>query len=111
MNEFSITTRLTAKEYTKLMYVGLYRKPAFILATLLGLYYLTTIILDYLKVINWYEETPTFEMLCGLFLFLAPTLIVLIALRQFTSNPCFRNDISYTFSNNGVTCKGSTFKS
>jgi hypothetical protein len=111
MNDFSITTKLTTKEYTKVMFMGLYKKPGFILATLLGIYYATTIILDYLNVINWYADTPTFEIVCGAFLLLAPSLIVLIAVRQFTSNPSFQNDIIYTFNNNGVACKGLTFKS
>jgi hypothetical protein len=93
------------------MFVGLYKKPGFILATLLGIYFATTITLDYLNVINWYADTPIFEIVCGAFLLLAPTLIVLIAVRQFTSNPSFQNDITYTFSDNGVACKGLTFKS
>ena len=72
MNNFSITTHLTTKEYVKIMYLGLYRKPGFILATLLGLYFATTIILDYLNLIDWYANTPTFEIVCGAFLLLAP---------------------------------------
>lgn len=111
MNNFSITTRLTTKEYTKIMFVGLYKKPGFILATILGLYYATTIILNYLKVIDCYSDTPTFEIVCGAFLLFAPTLIVFISVRQFTSNPSFQNDITYTFSDNGVACQGLTFKS
>jgi hypothetical protein len=111
MNDFSITTRLTTHEYTKVMFVGLYKKHGFILATLLGLYYATTVILDYLNVIHWYANTPTFETACGAFLLLAPTLIVLISVRQFTSNPSFQNDIKYTFSDQGVACQGLTFKS
>jgi hypothetical protein len=43
---------LTTKEYAKVMFAGLYKKPAFILSTLLGLYYATTVILNYFKVID-----------------------------------------------------------
>lgn len=111
MNTFSITTRLTTKEYARIMFVGLYRKPGFILATVLGLYFAITVILDYLNTIDWYSETPTFEIACGAFLLLAPTLIVFIAVRQFASNPSFQNEIIYTFSDNGVASQGLTFKS
>jgi len=111
MNNFSIITRLTTREYARIMFIGLYKKPGFILATVLGLYFATTVILDYLNIIDWYSDTPTFEIACGTFLLLAPTLIVLIAVRQFTSNPSFQNDITYTFSDNGVACQGLTFKS
>ena len=111
MNTFSVTTRLTTKEYVSVMFAGLYRKPVFILATLIGLYFATTIILDYLGIVDWYDNTPTFEIACGAFLLSAPAMIVLIAVRQFTSNPSFQNDITYTFSESGVACQGLTFKS
>jgi hypothetical protein len=111
MENFTIKTRLTTKEYAKVMFVGLYKKPAFILSTLLGLYFLSTVILDYLGVIAWYDELPIFEIACGTFFILAPTLIVFIAVRQFTSNPSFQNDMAYTFGDNGIAIQGTTFKS
>jgi hypothetical protein len=111
MEDFTIKTRLTTKEYSRVMFVGLYKKPAFILATLLGLYLVTTAFLDYLKVIDYYSETPLYEIICGTFLLLAPSLIVLIAVRQFTSNPSFQNDMTYTFGDGGVVIQGLTFKS
>jgi YcxB-like protein len=111
METFTIKTRLTTKEYAKVMFAGLYKKPAFILSTLLGLYFATTVILNYFKVIEWYHETPIFEIACGIFLLLAPTLIVLISVRQFRSNRSFQNDITYTFGDSGVAVQGLTFKS
>ena len=110
MDDFSITSRLTRKEYTKIMFAGIYKKPAFIIATLLGLYFIVTVIVDYFKVVSFYADTPYFEIICGLFLLLSPTLIVLISVRQFISNPSFQNDIKYTFSENGLTVQGLTFK-
>ena len=110
MEDFTIKTRLTTKEYTRLMFLGLYKKPAFILATLLGLYLVSTIILDYLGIIYYHRDTPLFEILFGIFLVLSPTLIVLIAVRQFKSNPSFQNDMTYTFNDSGVSIQGLTFK-
>jgi hypothetical protein len=111
MEDFTIRTRLTTKEYTKVMFIVLYKKPVFIIATLLGLYLTTTVALDYLDIISYYSDTPLFDIICGAFLLLAPTLIVLIAARQFTSNPSFQNDITYTFGENGISIQGLTFKS
>ncbi len=111
MEDFTIKTRLTTKEYIRVMYVGLYKKPVFIFATLLGLYLLTTVLLDYLKVINYYTDTPIYDIVIGTFLLLAPSVIVLISIRQFTSNPSFQNDMTYTFSDRGVAVKGLTFNS
>ena len=111
MQDFSITTRLTTKEYTKIMFTGLYKKPGFILANVLGIYFLATVILDNLGIIKWHSEIPTFEISCGAFLLLAPTLIAIISVRQFNSNLSFKNNITYTFTDNAVFCQGLTFKS
>lgn len=111
MQDFSITTRLTTKEYTKIMFAGLYKRPSYILATVVGIYLLTTVILNNLSIISWYAETPFFEISFGTFLLLAPTLITIIAVRQFKSNQSFKNDITYTFTDNSVSCQGLTFKS
>ena len=92
------------------MFVGLYKKPGFILATLLGLYFMVTLILDYFNIVSLYTDTPYFEIFCGLFLLLAPTLIVIISVRQFVSNPSFKNDITYTFGETGMKVQGLTFK-
>jgi hypothetical protein len=60
MEDFTIKTRLTTKEYIKIMFVGLYKKPTFIIATVFGLYLTATVILDYLNIIEYYNETPLF---------------------------------------------------
>ncbi|MFN3489267.1 MAG: YcxB family protein [Emticicia sp.] len=111
MEDFTIKTRLTTKEYTRVMYVGLYKKPVFIFATLLGLYLLTPVLLDYLKVINYYTDMPIYDIVIGTFLLLAPSVIVLISISQFRSNPSFQNEMTYTFSDRGVAVKGLTFNS
>jgi hypothetical protein len=109
MEDFSITTRLTAKDYSKAFFLGLYRKPGFIVTTILGCYLLVTVILDHFKIIKFYSDTPYFEFYCSLFILLGPTLIVVIAVRQFLSNPSC-HELKYTFSENGMTVQGTTFK-
>jgi len=109
--DFSITSKLNKQDYTKLMFIGLYKKPVFIICTIVGLYLLTTVVLDYLHIISFYPSTPLFEMICGSFLLLVPTLIVMMAIYQFKSNPSFQNDIIYTFSEDGIVIQGITFKS
>ena len=97
-------------EYAKITFLGIYKKPGFIIGTILGLYFIVTVILNYFRVINFYIDTPYFEIICGLFLLLSPTLIVIISVRQFISNPSFQHDIIYTFSENGMAVQGTTFK-
>ena len=110
MEDFSIMTQTTTKEYAKIMLIGLYKKPVFIISAIVGLYLLTTVTLDYLNVINYYSDTPYFEFFGGLFMLLTPSLITLMAVRQFNSNPNFQHNIKYTFSDSGITVEGSTFK-
>jgi len=50
-------------------------------------------------------------MIGGLFLLLVPSLIVMMSIYQFKSNPSFQNDITYTFSEDKILIQGITFKS
>src|ERR1044072_881750 len=104
METFSITTRLTTAEYAKVFFKGLYKRPVFILSTVLGLYLIMS------PFIYGESDTPLYETAVGCFLLLAPCLIALAAIKQFTSNPSFKNDVTYTFSESGVTVQGQTFK-
>jgi hypothetical protein len=110
MEEFSITTRLTEKEYAKVMYLGLYRKPAFIAASILGTYFIVTIVLDHFKIITYYSGTPYLEIFLGVVLLLFPSLIVLASVRQVRSNPSFQHEMSFTFSEDGYRIQGLNFK-
>src|SRR6202000_76498 len=106
MENFSITTRVTTKDYSKVMFLGLYRKPGIIIATIYGFFLIVTIILDHFKIIDFYSDRPYFEFFCGLLLLLGPALIVIIAVRQFLSNPVFQNEIQYIFSENSLKVQG-----
>jgi hypothetical protein len=97
MDDFTITSRMTTKEYAKVMIIGLYKKPVFILAAFLGIY----LILD---------DASYLEAIMGFFLFLSPMIITLIAVSQFNSNPSFKNDIKFIFGENGIHVEGITFK-
>lgn len=101
---------MTTKEYAKVMFVGIYKKPVFIISTILGIYYIITFLLDYFNILNYYTETPYFEIGICLFLLLSPSLITIISIRQFISNPSFSNEIKYTFGENGITVDGQTCK-
>src|SRR5450631_770249 len=110
MEDFSISTHLTANDYSKVMLLGLYKKPSFLILALLGFCLVVTAIIDYFKIIKFYSDTHYFEMIGGLFLLLLPTLIVVIAVRQLLSNPSLLKEIKYTFSENGMMVQGLTFK-
>ena len=111
MEDFTIRIRLTKKEYATIFFIGLYKKTVFIASTILGLYFVVTVLLDYYNIISYYSEKPLFEIYCGIILLLAPTLIVLMVVSQFNSNPFLKNEIEYTFGESGIIIKGITFKS
>lgn len=110
MEDFSITTRVNSKEYAKIVFVGLYQKPAFIFATLLGIYFVMKLVLRYFGVVKSYTDISSFDIFCGFFLLLAPTLIVLIAVRQFASNTSCNKDITFVFTETGIRVQGLTYK-
>lgn len=91
------------------MLIGLYKKPIFIISTLFGIYYLIGLANDWFTPMGYHNEIY-FELVIALFLLLAPVLISFIAVRQFNSNPSFRKEIKYTFSENGMLVEGVTFK-
>lgn len=111
MDNFTISTRMTNKEYVRVMFIGLYKKPVYIIGTLLGIYILTTAALGHFHVVEYYSDTPWYEIAAGVFILCAPILILLIAYQQFISNPSFKNEITYTFGENGIAIQGPTFKS
>lgn len=111
MENFTISTQMTAKEYAKAMLIGAYKKPTFIFINFMGLYLLTTVILDHLEVIDYYTDSLPIELFWGVLFLFFPVIIVLIAIRQFNSNPAFRNAINYTFSETGLAVDGETCKS
>lgn len=104
MEQFSITSRLTPAAYAKVFLIGLYKRPVFILTTLVGIFVLIS------PFLFERSELELYEIVIGCFLILAPILIWLMAVNQFMKNPSFKQDITYTFNNNGVTVKGQTFK-
>ena len=111
MENFTIATEMTAKEYAKHYLLETYKKPAFIFAGFIGLYQLTTVTLNYFNVINFYKETPYSEFFVGIFLLFCPALLSLLAVKQFKSNVACSGVISYTFGENGIVAEGSTYKS
>ena len=111
MDDFTITTRITRNDYSKFMYAALYKRPLYILATLLALFLVVTVILNYIGVINLYTETPYFETITALFILIGPTIIVLVTSKGYVSNPSMQHDMIYTFKNDGISLQGHTFKS
>jgi hypothetical protein len=109
MEEFTIISRITTKEYVKVMLLGLYKKPIFIIASLFGIYYLSGLSNEWFTPMSYNNEVY-FIFFIGLFLLLSPLIITMIAAKQFYSNPSFRTDIKYTFGKNGMIVEGVTFK-
>jgi hypothetical protein len=111
MTDFTITTLVTKSDYIKFIYGSIYKKPAFILATIVGLYLVGTVALHYLHIITYYSETPYTEIISGIFILLSPTIIALMAAKGHYTNPSLQHEITYTFGEDGINVKGLTFES
>lgn len=109
MENFIIKTQMSARGYAKVMLIGLYKKPGFILTTIFGIYYLVGLISGSFTAMGYYNEIY-FEIFIGLFILFAPLLITAISVRQFNSNPSFKKEVEYTFGENGIHIQGVTFK-
>jgi hypothetical protein len=107
MEDFSITTRLTGKEYSKVMFIGLYKKPRIIVLTILGV----VLLLGGLKIIPFYSDDPYLEIIIGLYFLLISPIAVLRTLKQLRSDPMFLDEITYTFGEGGFIIQGTAFRS
>lgn len=85
MQDFSITTTLSLTDYAKVYFLGVIRKPAFILIPLFGLYMM-------------YHES----YIMGVFFIVAPVLATWTAVRRYKSNADYNSVIQYTFGENGI---------
>ena len=68
MDNFTISTRLTKSDYAKYLYSQIYKKPMFILASLVGLYLVVAAILNYFKISDYNSDASFYETLLGLFI-------------------------------------------
>ena len=107
---FSITSKLDKGDYIKVMFIGLYKKPYYILATIFGFSLLIISILNYFNAIGFEVYSPFTDAILGLFLLLSPSIIVFFAVSQAKSNPSFLNEMTYTFNDVGISVTGLTFK-
>jgi len=89
---------MTAKEYSTVVFMGLYRRPGNILMTIAGV----VLILGGFKLIPLYTTDPYLEIFIGLYFLLFPLIVTWRFLRQFRSTQRLEDEISYTFSEAGV---------
>jgi hypothetical protein len=109
--DFSIISKLDERDYIKVMFIGLYKKTYYIIATIFGLCLLTVSILNYFNAISFEVYSPFTDAVLSLFLLLSPSIIVFFAVSQAKSNPSFLNEMTYTFTDAGISVTGLTFKS
>jgi hypothetical protein len=93
MEDFSITTRLSHREYSNAIFIGLYRRPATIIMGILGV----MILLLGLRIISFFDDISYVEIVIGLYLLLLPTIMTLRVLYLTRSNPKSLDERTYTF--------------
>ena len=109
MDTFTITMLLTKKDYINYLFREIYKRPYSIFLTVLGLVLVATTSLQLLKIISIFYETPLAELGMGILLLLSPIISILIASKTYYSSPCLRDEIKYTFGQDEVIVKGSSF--
>jgi len=106
MEPFTTTTLLTKKEYTRYLYRVIYKKPYYIIVTILGVILICCGIYMYLILAVLGDVLPV--LAAGLFFILVPTINILIAIRNTFSNAALRHPITFIFSNDSIIVKGTT---
>ena len=89
---------MTAKEYSTVVFMGLYRRPGNIIMTIAGV----VLILGGFKLIPLYSTDPYLEIFIGLYFLLFPMIIAWRFLRQYRSTQPSEDETTYTFSEGGV---------
>jgi hypothetical protein len=97
MEDFSITTRLSQRAYSKAIFKGLYRRPATIIMGILGV----MILLLGLRIIPFFDDISYIEIIIVLYLLLLPAITVLRFLYLTRSNPRSLDERTYTFGESG----------
>ncbi len=105
--DFSITNSLNKRDYINYLFIYLYKRPFYIIASIFGLCVVIMSILDFLKITD-IEGTPIFTLFCGLYAVFMPALVVLLTVRR--NKAILLRDTVYTFSENGIIVEGGTYK-
>lgn len=110
MEDIKIESKISLKDYTRLLYLLTYRKPVIIMISLLGLLLVVFSVLYFLGEFSAFDKPPYLALLTGLFvLIIFPLSISLSAKRNFRSEPFLREKILYTFCPDQITIRGDTF--
>jgi hypothetical protein len=97
MEPFTISTILTKKEYTNILFKEIYKRPFYIILTIAGIGIAIMSALELVGAFNFHEESLFLKLGIGILLVLTPSVAVLIQKRNYYSNPANRQEITYTF--------------
>ena len=106
MNSFTVTTLITKKDYIAYLITSIYKRPLTIIMFFVGLYMLLMVARPSLF---GYPTSPVSNLVFGLFLVLNPFIITFILSAKFNAIPSMRHEIVYTFSEDLIVIKASTF--
>lgn len=112
MEPFSVYTLLTKSDYRKYLYSVMYKRLSYLLISVCGLLLVVSEALQYFQIYSIYDNSFSLPyFLLGCLFLIYPSIIVLIMYRQFVSNPKLQHPIQYTFSEESILVKGTSFES
>lgn len=107
--EFSITNKLDQKLYFKNILITFYKKPALIIATIIGLIIFYPIFLDLAGIKKYSSSIYYFELTGSLFILFAPLLATIYSYNSIKQNKALNQTIQYTFDKESLLMTGETF--
>ena len=112
MEKIRIESKLSLKEYIRLMYRLTYRKPMVIIISLIGFFMLILSALYFLGLYRSTDQPPYSQLAAGLFVSLVlPFSVYRAAKRQFNSNERLKELIVYEFNPEHIQITGESFRS
>lgn len=106
---FSLTSRITKKDFIWCSFLETYRRPPFIMIGIFGLAMFVSGLLEVAGLISFHRSSVYSALFGGLFVVLIPLLLAWLTSVQLKSNPAMLKDMKYTFREDGYSVAGDTF--
>lgn len=108
----TVETKIEKKDFIKLMYIMVYRKPIVIFLNLIGILMIIGSVSYILGFKDLFDEPPYFQSVFGLFItILLPLSVWKSAVKNFSSNGRLKEGIIYQFTDSSISIQGNSFKS
>jgi hypothetical protein len=111
MEQITLESQLTLRDYTILVINQTLKKPIIIFLFIIGIPMIVSTILYYLDLFPYYSSPPIFPLFMGIFILLLPVITCFQARRHYRTNKRLSELMAYEISNDQIHVQGESFNS